>query len=77
MSSSGDIIICNGVGPVIRQDTITIPHYQNGICIIAWEPPAGMEQKQIDKYTRKLQRLHDEALDVIADATGGTTYPKP
>jgi hypothetical protein len=77
MSGSGDIIICNGVGPVLRQDTITIPHYENGICIIAWEPPAGMSQHDIDKYTKRLQKLHDLALDVIADATGGTIYPKP
>ena len=77
MSSSTDIIICNGVGPVIRQDTITIPHYENGICIIAWEPPAGTEQKEIDKYTKRLQKLHDLALEVIADATGGTIYSKP
>jgi len=77
MSSSGDIIICNGVGPVLRQDTITIPHYQNGICIIAWEPPQGLAQQIIDKYTEKLQKLHDKALEVIADATGGTIYPKP
>jgi hypothetical protein len=77
MSSSGDIIICDGVGPVIRKDTITIDHYENGIVIIVWEPPAGMPQHDIDKYTKRLQKLHDLAIEVIADATGGTVYPKP
>jgi hypothetical protein len=74
MSSSGDIIICNGVGPVLRQDTITIPHYQNGICIIAWEPPAGMEQAKIDAITAHLQKAHDKALKIIEKATGGEEY---
>ncbi len=67
-------IICNGVGPVIRQDTITIPHYENGICIIAWEPPAGMAQDKIDRITARLQAVHDKALKVIEKATGGEEY---
>lgn len=77
MAGSGDVIICNGVGPVLRQDTITIPHYENGICIIAWEPKAGTSQHKIDRVTARLQRLHDMALEEIADATGGEIYPKP
>jgi len=77
MSSSGDIIICNGVGPVLRQDTITIPHYENGICIIAWLPNPGTDQHLIDKTTKKLQKLHDQALKEISHATGGAIYPKP
>jgi hypothetical protein len=74
MAGSGDIIICNGVGPVIRQDTITIPHYENGICIIAWESPAGMAQDKIDRITARLQTAHDKALKVIEKATGGEEY---
>lgn len=77
MSGGGDIIICNGVGPVIRQDTITIPHYEDGICIIAWKPPHDAPHWKVELATEMLQHLHDAALKVIAKATGGEIYPKP
>lgn len=70
-----DVIIgCNGVGPIIRQDTITIPHYENGIVTYAVAPPDDMPPKKIERYKKRLERLRYEMLEIIADMTGGEIY---
>lgn len=77
MSSDDDIIIlCNGVGPVIRQDTITIPHYEDGICIVAIKFKLGTPEKKKAKTIAKLEKLRYKILEEIEKATGGEiTYP--
>ena len=72
---SHDIIIgCNGVGPIIRQDTITIPHYENGIVTYAVAPKDDLSEKKLTRYKKRLDRLKDEMLEIIADMTGGEIY---
>jgi hypothetical protein len=74
---SHDIIIhCNGVGPVTQQDTITIPHYENGIAIVAWEVPHDMPANKRAKHDARIEKLRHKILQEIAKATGGEiTYP--
>lgn len=73
-----DVIIhCNGVGPIIREDTITIPHYENGIVTYAVAPKDDIPPKKLARYVRKLERLRYEMLEIIEDMTGGTIYEPP
>ena len=70
-----DVIIeCNGVGPVIKHVQVDMPYYQNGIVTYAVAPLDTLKPKELARYKRRLDRLKDEMLEIIADMTGGTIY---
>jgi len=75
---SHDIIIgCNGVGPIIRTDTIDMPHYENGIVTYAVAPKDDLTPKQLKRYKRALERKRYEMLEIIEEMTGGEIYEPP
>ena len=68
---------CNGVGKVIGQDPVTLPHYKHGISTYAWAPPHEMSRARVLKIDARLEKLRQKQLAIIAEATGGKIYGDP
>lgn len=78
MSSDDDTtVLCDGVGKIIRHDTITIPHYEDGIAIVAVRVKLGTPEKKKDKALKRIKALRYKILEEIAALTGGEIYEKP